>query len=172
MTHNRISKIEREIETLEYEDMGIKKDVEKLKKELIEKAPEHFSKRDLLRSFVGSLFLGFSVLFSSNLINVARNIPERHLYLIVLFTIIVLSSEIYFIGYSRVQDKYERPFGQFWIKRLVAFYFVAICVSFILVYVFGLIFLLQSPGELFGIIIIISAPCAIGASIGDLIKKY
>jgi uncharacterized membrane protein len=170
--HQRISRIERELENLEQQDTNIKNDLENLHKELIEKAPELFSKRDLLRAFLGSLFLGFSVLFSSNLLNVAKILPERHVYVILFFTFIVLSSEIYFIGYSRVPDKDKRPFMQFWLKRLLAFYFVAFAVSFILMYIFGLIYLIDTPAQFINAIIILTTPTAIGASIGDLIKKY
>jgi uncharacterized membrane protein len=170
--HHRVSQLERDITYIQYENQEIKDDVENLKKELIEKTPEHFSKRDLLRSFLGALFLGFSVLFSSNLLNVALVIPERNIYLIIAFTFIILSSEIYYIGYSRVQDKSKRPFGQFWIKRLVAFYFVAFAVSFILLYIFGLIYLIQTPEHFLRAIIILTTPTAIGASIGDLINRY
>jgi uncharacterized membrane protein len=170
--HHRVSQLERDITNIQYENEEIKSDVENLKKELIEKTPEHFSKRDLLRSFLGSLFLGFSVLFSSNLLAVSQIIPTRNIYLIIAFTFIILSSEIYYIGYSRIADKSKRPFGQFWIKRLVAFYFVAFAVSFILLYIFGLIYLISTPDHFLRAIIILTTPTAIGASIGDLINRY
>jgi len=170
--HNRISQIEREIQDIQAEDLEIKKDINNIKEELIEKTPEHFGKKDLLRSFLGSLFLGFSVLFSSNLLNVAEKIPTKHIYLILVFTFIVLSSEIYYIGYNRVKDKNHRPFVQFWLKRLVAFYFVAFAVSFILLYIFGMIFLIQTLSQFINAVILLTTPTAIGASIGDLIKRY
>ena len=171
MTHIKISNLEREVNDLRTEDNIIKRDVEYLKRELIDKTPERFGFKDLLRSFIGALFLGFSVLFSSNMLNVAKILPEKHLYVILAFALIILTAEIYFVGYARVENKYERKFGQFWLKRIIAFYAVSLIVAFILIYVFGLIYLI--PKEyLWNAIILMSAPCAIGASFGDLIKKY
>lgn len=172
MVHQRISRLERDIEEIHSEDDYIKRDVDRLKRELIDKTPEHFSEKDILRAFIGSLFLGFSVLFSSNLLNVARLLPPRHLYVIMAFTVIVLTSEIYFVGYARVEDKENRKFGQFWLKRMIAFCLISVIVSLILIYVFGLVYLINSSEVLFSAIVLMSAPCAIGASFGDLIKKY
>jgi len=170
--HHRISRVEREIDDLKNEDDVIKRDVEKIKQELIDKTPEHFSRKDVLRAFMGSLFLAFSVAFSGNIINIANKIPDNHLYMVFLFIMILLTAEIYFIGYSRVADKQNRKFGQFWIKRLLAFYFVALIVSFMIAYVFGLIYLVDSLNHYYKLIIIISGPASIGASISDLLKKY
>jgi uncharacterized membrane protein len=167
-----MTNLEREIDELKVEDDAIKKDVEKIKKELIDKTPDHFSQKDVLRSFMGSLFLTFSVAFSGNILTVAYKIPDKHLYLVSIFIIIILTAEIYFIGYSRVEDKQQRKFGQFWIKRLVAFYLVAFIVSFIISYIFGIIYLVNDIGHYFKLILIISGPASIGASISDLLKKY
>lgn len=170
--HQKIYKLEREIDELKVEDDAIKKDVEKIKKELIDKTPDHFSQKDVLRSFMGSLFLAFSVAFSSSILNASKIIPRTHVYLVIIFTIIILTAEIYFIGYQRVENKYTRKFGQFWIKRLIVFYVVALMVSFVLAYIFGLVYLVESPEHFYNLIILISAPASIGASISDLLKKY
>ena len=122
--HNRISRIEQDINVLRDEDEKIKKDIEYVKRELIDRPPEHFSRKDLLKAFMGSIFLGLSVLFSGNNITIAKNLPLQNLYLIIFFGIVVLTAEIYFIGYSKVVDKSRRGFGQFWIKRLLTFYIV------------------------------------------------
>ena len=98
--------------------------------------------------------------------------PSEHIFIIIMFTLLLLSAEIYFIGYARVDNKQNRGFGQFWIKRLVAFSVIAIIVALMLVYIFGLIYLVQSSRMLWNVIILMSAPCAIGASFADLVKKY
>lgn len=170
--HHRITRLEREIEELKDEDDIIKKDIDTIRRELVDKTPEHFSQKDVLRSFMGSLFLAFSVAFSSNILNAARSIPATHLKLVVLFTIIILTAEIFFIGYQRVEDKSRRKFGQFWIKRLLAFYVVALVVSVMLTYIFGLIYLVDSPEHYYRMVLLISGPASIGASISDLLKKY
>ena len=170
--HHRITRLEREIEELKFEDDKIREDVDKVKRELVDKTPEHFGKRDVLRAFMGSLFFGFSVAFSSNTLNIAKNITGNHLLLVFLFILIILTSEIYFIGYSRVVDKARRRFGQFWLKRIVAFYLIALLVSFMIAYIFGLVYLTDSPSHFYNLVVIISAPASIGASVSDLLKKY
>lgn len=169
--HSRVSKVERELEELRSENNIIKSDVEEIKS-TIEKVPEHFSQKDILRAFVGSLFLGFSIIFSGNLIRIANTMPFTHIWIILIFTAIVLTTEIYFIGYRRVEEKEKRPFFQFWIKRILAFYVVAFIVAFVLMYIFGLVYLVSGTEELIKTLVIVSGPTAIGASIGDLLKKY
>lgn len=170
--YNKINNIEREIEELKQEDTIIKNDVEKIKKELIDKTPEHFNQKDILRAFMGAMFLGFSVAFSGNLLNIAYNLPIEHIKYVITFTLILLTAEIYFIGYARVEDTHKRKFGQFWLKRLIAFYLVSIIVSLMITYIFGIIYLVRSTEEYIKLIIIISGPASIGASISDLLKKY
>jgi uncharacterized membrane protein len=143
-----------------------------MKDRLIDRTPEHFSRQDYIRAGIGALFLGFGAVFSGNLINIATNMPESHLYIIIFGTLLILTMEIYIVGYSRVTDKETRKFGQFWMKRIVAFYIIALIVAFVLAFTFGLQFLVPMRSDFFNIILIMSAPCAIGAAFGDLIKKY
>ncbi len=170
--NHRVTRLEREIEELKAEDDIIKDDIQKIRRELVDKTPEHFSQKDVLRAFMGSLFLAFSVAFSSNVLNAAKNIPDEHLKLVVIFTIIILVAEIYFIGYQRVEDKSRRKFGQFCVKRLFAFYLVAILVSIMITYIFGLVYLVDNTEQYYKMVLIISGPASIGASISDLLKKY
>jgi uncharacterized membrane protein len=167
-----IEQIKRELDVVKFETDLIKNDVERIKDKLIDHTPEHFSRQDFIRASIGALFLGFSVLFSGNLINLATKIPIPHLFIIMLGTLFILTLEIYIIGYSRVIDKDTRKFGQFWIKRILSFYLTALIIAGLLAYTFGLQYVLPSIGSFANLIIILSAPCAIGASLGDLLKKY
>jgi len=167
-----IEEIHREIDTIKYEVDLIHDDVERIKDKLIDHIPEHFSRQDFIRSFLGTLFVGFSVLFSGNLINMANNLPEAHFYVIIIGTFLILTAEIYIISYSRIIDKGMRRFGQFWLKRIVSFYITAVLVALGLAYLFGLQYLLPSGYAFVRVVVVLSAPCAIGASIGDLLKKY
>lgn len=147
-------------------------DVHQLKKELIHLEPEHFSKTDILRAFFGAIFLGFSFLFSTALINIALTVNATNIVMIIVSTIMLLNAEIYFIGYSRVKNKHERPYGQFFLKRLVAFYGIALIVAFYLSTIFGLLYFVGSFMNLMKLSVIIAMPCAIGAAITDLLRKY
>lgn len=168
----RVTRLEREIEELKIEDDIIKNDIQKIRRELVDKTPEHFNQKDVLRAFMGSLFLAFSVAFSSNVVTAAKKIPDEHIKLVVVFTLVILIAEIYFIGYQRVDNKSKRKFGQFCVKRLFVFYLVAILVSIMITYIFGLVYLLDSSEQYYKMVLIISGPASIGASISDLLKKY
>jgi uncharacterized membrane protein len=167
-----IEQIKHELDIIKEETDMIKSDVERVKDKLIDHTPEHFSNQDLIRASIGALFLGFSVLFSGNLPVLASRIPTPYFFIIIFDTILILTLEIYIIGYSRVKDKQTRKFGQFWIKRVLAFYVTALIMATILAFTFGLQYVVSSDRYFFNLVIILSAPCAIGASLGDLLKKY
>lgn len=132
--------------------------------------PEHFSSRDIVRSFFGAAFIGVTFVFSKYLVELAPQLDVQRLILIILSTVAILTLEIYYIGYQRVQDP-QRKFFQFWFKRLVTFYVVAILVSAYLSYIYSLTTVVGGENVI-KLVIAMSMPCAIGASITDLMKKY
>ncbi len=151
----------------------IKEDIVRIKKHLLEREPEHFSTRDLVDSFFGALILGITFTLKGLLVQIGIGLSKMNIVFIIISTFLILTAEIYFIGYSKVKRKENRPFGQFWLKRIVTFYCVAFLVSAFLVYVYGINALPGVTGQAtFNIIIAISMPCAIGASLGDLLKRY
>ena len=115
----------------------VKKGVDELRERLLVKEPEHFSAKDIVRAFFGALLLGLTFSVKGLLIRVSQALDNTHMILIAVSTLLILTAEIYYIGYKRVTKKSERKFGQFWIKRLLVFYLVAILVSVSLVYVVG-----------------------------------
>jgi uncharacterized membrane protein len=151
----------------------IRKDVIAIKNHLIEKEPDKFSIGDLIDSFFGALILGLTFALKGLLIQIGSALTNANVIAIIITTVVILTAEIYFIGYKRVRVKKERPFGQFWLKRILAFYAVAFVVASLLVYIYGIPNL---PGvttdSILRIIVAISMPCAIGAAIGDLLKRY
>lgn len=157
---------------LEQEISEIKKEVLAIKKRLVEKVPEHFSKQDAVNAFFGALFLGLTFLFKGALIQVGLNITWDNIAIIITSTLFILSTQIYFIGYKRVHNPEERPFGQFLIKRLFTVYGIAFIVSFYLLYIFGFLVLVGTFANLIKLTLILSMPCSIGAAVGDLLKKY
>jgi hypothetical protein len=57
-------------------------------------------------------------------------------------------------------------------KRITAFYITAILVAVMLSFTFGLQYIVGTEDKFISLIIVLSSPCAIGASLGDLLKKY
>ena len=153
----------------------VKQEVDEIRDRLLIAEPAHFSIRDVVDAFLGALFLGVTFALKGLLVSVSLLLTNPHIIFLILSTLLILTAEIYFIGYSRVTKKSERKFCQFWIKRLFTFYLVAMITSAFLVYVFGLNNLAEisnDPRHIFNLVVIVAMPCAIGAAITDLLKKY
>lgn len=146
--------------------------IDKLEEKLLQKRPSHFRKRDVINSFFGSVLFGLTFMFKGRLFDMSLKLSNFHMGLIMLSTIILLTIEIYYIAYSRVPDKAQRKFGQFWLKRITTIYGIAIITSFFLVYLYGIDLIVGSFADVFKIVISVSFPCAIGAAVPSLLKKY
>ena len=147
-------------------------DVKAVKHEVLSiTPPEYFSVNDVARSFFGALFLASTFIFSSALGQQAKIISDSHIVAIIIATIIILSVEIYFIGYARIQDVKHRPFYEFWGKRIVTFYAMALIVAFGLSYLYGFDITL-GPQVLLKFCVILSFPASVGAALADLLKNY
>ncbi len=134
--------------------------------------PEHFSLKHIASAFLGSLLVGLPFMFRSLLFDVSLALTSDRLFLIIAVTLALLTAEIYFIGYSKVRDKTRRTFGQFWLKRIFTYYGISILVSFFLVYIYGINYFVGTFDNVFKIVIAVSLPCALGASLSDLLGKY
>jgi uncharacterized membrane protein len=147
----------------------IKKDLNEIKEILKPKEPKHFSKRHIITAFIGSLIIGQTFALKGLLYTVAYNLTKIHLLLIILATILILTIEIHFIGYSRLKKRKNRHFFQFWLKRIITYAIVAIIVSI------GLVFLHNMNTTIIDtikIITVLGFPCAVGASLSDLLERY
>jgi len=150
-------------------------DIKTIKNKLITKEPKHFGFKDVLHSFIGSLMFGITFALKGLLVEVAVLLTTIQQILIVLSTLVILTGEIYFFGYTRVKVKKERKFFQFWIKRLITFYLIAILVSFFIICIYGLPNLPKignNFNNIFKLVIVVSMPSAIGAGLADLVKRY
>ena len=147
----------------------IKSDVNEIKKRLVIKNPTHFSFQHVAIAFFGALVLGQTFVLKGLLYQVSEKITIANAIAIILVTLLVLSLEIYYVGYKRVLIKRKRPFGQFWLKRIIAYSIIAFLVSF------GLLFLYNMTTSVhiaFRIATVMFFPCAVGASLADLVERY
>jgi len=152
--------------------LNIQRDISLLRARMLEKIPGHFSQKDVINAFLGAMFIGLTFILRTDIIDIALRLDSYRIILITLSTFLILTAEIYFIGYSRVPNKKSRPFGQFWAKRFVSLYIVTILVSLFLVYTFGINTFVNTGEEVFKIVVLISMPCAVGAAIPSLLTKY
>ena len=147
----------------------IKSDVDEIKKRLVVKTPTHFSFQHMTISLFGALVLGQTFVLKGLLYEVSESLTFHHAIAIILITFFVLSLEIYFIGYKRVLIKKKRHFGQFWLKRIITYSIIAFCVSFGLIFLYNMS---NSAEFAFRIAVVMFFPCAVGASLADLVERY
>ncbi len=150
----------------------IEKELHDLRKAQLDRIPRHFGMKAFIGAVFGSLFFGISFALKGLLLQITRNFTEQQVWWICAAIVIVLSCEIYFIGYSYVPNRKQRPFGQFWFKRILTYVFVGFLVATFLVYLYGINNVADSPMHVKNIIVALAFPCCIGASIADLIKRY
>lgn len=151
---------------------SIAKDVALLKERLVEKVPGDFGAEHIIIAFFGALLFGFTFVLKGQLFNVGLALDAEHLLAITAATWLILSAEIYFVGYRRVRDQYKRKFGQFWAKRIVTYYTIAILTSGLLLWLYQITSLAATPYNALKLVIAVSFPAAIGAAMTDLIGKY
>lgn len=166
-----MSRRSRSINT-EKEIRKIESKISELHEKILQKRPSHFRARDIVNAFFASLIVGLVFIFKGSLFDVAIRLTNTHLITIVVVTLGILTAEIYFIGYSRVKRKRERRFCQFWLKRLVTLYVIAIIVSLFLVYLFNINNLVHTSYDVLRIVVAVSMPCAVGAAVPSLLKQY
>ena len=150
----------------------VAKDVKVLKERLVEKVPGHFGMRHIIVAFFGALFFGFTFVLKGLLFQVGLVLSNTDLVMITLATWLILTAEIYFVGYMRVPDKERRHFGQFWLKRIFTYYLIALFTSFLLLSLYGIPKLAATSYNVLKLLIAVSFPAAIGAAGADLLGKY
>lgn len=152
--------------------MTLEKDIKALRTYLIERVPTHFGTRHVLRACFGALLVGLTFTLKGQLFTVSLAFTSKEIISIIIATIVILTAEIYFVGYKRVKEKAKRKFGQFWAKRFFTYYLIAIIVSIGLVDIYGLHHFTTSWMQTMKLVVAVSFPSAIGAAAADLLEKY
>jgi uncharacterized membrane protein len=152
----------------------IETEIKKIRERLLDRVPEHYSKRDMINAFFGSLTIGITFILKGATVRTAVGLDVFHTELVIAATLMILFVEIYFIGYSRVKNKSQRKLGQFMTKRLIALYGITLLISVSLVYLLNLnnSEYVTSFMDVMKIVVVVSFPCAIGAAVPSLLKKY
>lgn len=175
MKSKSICRIEREIDEEKREIELLESNVERIKEGLVEKVPQRFSMRDVVNAFFGSLILGLTFVLKGGIIEAALNLTKTHLILLIFVTLLILMFEIYFIQYIRVKDRTRRKVGQFITKRLLTLYTITVLTTVFLIYLMNLNnhpLIGNTFDNVLRLVILNSFPCAIGAAVPSLLKKY
>ena len=135
--------------------------------------PKHFSREDILYSFFGALFLGFTFMSKLLYFDLVNVMTANHTIVIFVVTLLLVSFEIYYLGYRRVphSERMKRTIGEFLTKRLLTVTIVSLITSAFLVYIYGVNILLGSNENTLKAIIAIFMPCCLGATFSDLFRK-
>jgi len=152
----------------------IEREIHSLRERLLDRVPEHFSQRDMINAFFGSLTIGITFILKGATVRTAVGLDLFHTELVIFATLCILFVEIYFIGYSRVKNKTQRKFGQFMTKRLFALYGITVITSISLVYLLNLnnSEYVRSLEDVMKIVVVVAFPCAIGAAVPSLLRKF
>lgn len=148
----------------------IARDTQVIRKRLVERVPSHFGPTHIVTSFFGALFFGFTFVLKGLLFQVGAVLTSAKLTLIIIATLLTLTAEIYYVGYKRIPNKKQRPFGQFWAKRIITYYGIALFTSYLLLTLYNIPTV--APVHVSKLVIAISFPAAIGAALADLLGKY
>lgn len=150
---------------------AIHKEVDMLYEKLLIKRPEHFGYPDIFNAlFAAGLF---SVLiFNILLIELALSMSIWHVAATIIATAIILTLEIYFISYSRVEEKNRRRFGQFWAKRFFTIYGVTMLICTMMIYIYNLDAMAGGLHNVAKIAIATSFPASIAAGATALSKRF
>lgn len=170
-----VCRIERELEEEKKELILLEENVEKLRESLVEKVPSPFSAKDIINSLFGAMIMGMTFVFKGGVLTVASNLEMLHVFLIIIVTLVILVAEIYFIAYSRVKDRSQRKFRQFMAKRLLSLYIITLFVTFSLIYILNINnhpILGNVPENILKMVVVTAFPCAVGAAVPSLLKKY
>jgi len=168
----RKKSLERYVKKEEKDINRIENQISNLTEKLLEKRPSQFSKRDIVNAFFASLIVGLTFVLKGALISTAAGLDTEHIIFILVSTVLILTAEIYFVGYSRVRTKARRRLGQFWLKRFSTIFVISIITATYLIYVFGLDAILGSNNNILKAVIMLTMPCAVGAAIPGLLKQF
>jgi uncharacterized membrane protein len=154
----------------EIDDINYK--IDNLKSALLDRYPKHFSLRNVVDSFFAALIVGLTFVLKGATVDVAEALEPLNVILILIVTVIIIVLQIYFVSYSRVQHKEERPAFPFIAKRMLSILIVSFVVAVGLVYLLAIPKLLVNPLSICNVIILLTSICAIGSAIPGLMLKY
>lgn len=132
--------------------------------------PHYFSMIDFIKALFGSFAVGFTFLFNTAVLGYASKMEIFNTILVLAFTCIVVTVEIYALSYRYVMHKDLRPFSEFWTKRFFAITISSFLIVYIIVYIYGLN-AYMAPLEIFKLASAIFMPAAIAGAAVEMLKK-
>jgi uncharacterized membrane protein len=123
--------------------------------------------RDIMQLIVGATLLSTPIALTEEVWELGKVLPTERIFLIALLSIVFTSLFVY---YNFYRQHLKEHFGEF-IKRIVLIYFISLCVSFIVLYLFH-----QAPlaGTSWIItvkrMVIVAFPASMSAAVADMLK--
>lgn len=132
--------------------------------------PHHFTWEDFGRAIFGSSIIGMTFLFKGSMFDYAAKMRPLNVFLVIIFTLIVVTIEIYALSYRFVSDRKERPFYEFWAKRFFAVTISSFTMIYVLIYLYGLNTHLTDV-EMFKLASAIFMPASVAGAAVEMLKK-
>ncbi|MFC1697753.1 DUF2391 family protein [Nanoarchaeota archaeon] len=152
--------------TLEADVKYIRKSIEKTSK------IADFSIDDVIFTFFAAFALGLVFIFKGKMIEISKNLGWVHVGLIIGLSLFIMAAIVYYFAYGKHKvDIHKRAPFEFVSKRVISSYIIAVIAAILLVFIYNINSNASNFGEIVRIVVAISLPCSIGATIKDLFKK-
>lgn len=154
----------------EIDDINYK--ITRLKESILDRYPKHFGIRNIVDSFFAALLVGLTFVLKGATVRTAINLQYVNVVAISVFTFAIVIMQVYFVSYSRVKSREERPVFPFMAKRIVAIVLVSFGVSITLIFLLGINNEVGTMESVCKVILLLSSICAMGSAIPGLMIKY
>jgi uncharacterized membrane protein len=154
----------------EIDDINYK--LTRLTETILDKYPKHFGIRNVIDSLFAALLVGLTFILKGATVRTALNLKLFNVISILIFTLIIILLQVYFVSYSRVRSREERPVVPFIAKRMISIVLVSIFVSLLLIYLLGINNEVGSFDGIMKVTLLLSSITAIGSAIPGLMIKY
>lgn len=136
----------------------------------MKREPHHFSWEDFGRALFGSFIISVTFLFKGSMFDYAVKMKPLNMLLVTIFTLAIVTIEIYALSYRFVSDRKQRPFYEFWAKRFFAITISSFVIIYVLIYLYGLNGHLTNF-DIFKLALAIFMPASIAGAAVEMLKK-
>jgi len=136
----------------------------------MKREPHHFSLRDFLKAMLAALIVALTFVFKGSMFEYAEKMNSSHVFFVLVVTCIIVTIEIYFLGYRFVTNRKERPFYEFWAKRFFTIITSSFIMVWLIIHMYGINEYITTQEEL-KFIFAVLFPSAIAGAAMEILKK-
>lgn len=137
----------------------------------MKREPPRFTRDDFARAFFGSFIAAVTFLFKGSMVSFSIQMSVFSTMAVALLTCLLLTVEIYVLGYKYVQDRKRRPFLEFWAKRFFSIILSSFLAIYLLMFAYGIQDIVGDPTLLFKVAIAVLLPAATAGGAVEILRK-